>query len=59
MVKHLGRYQVGAKISHAKFGVGTILQLEGEGTHEKVQINFRESGLKWLMIAYAKLELLS
>ncbi|MCK4493304.1 MAG: DNA helicase II [Methylococcales bacterium] len=59
VTKDLGRYQVGAKISHAKFGVGTILQIEGEGTHEKVQINFRESGLKWLMTAYAKLEPLS
>ncbi|MCK5924744.1 MAG: ATP-binding domain-containing protein, partial [Methylococcales bacterium] len=59
VTESLGGHRVGDKISHAKFGLGTILQLEGEGTQEKVQINFRESGLKWLMLAYAKFERLS
>ncbi len=59
VIKNSGLYHKGDKISHAKFGAGTILQLEGEGAHEKVQIKFRESGLKWLMVAYAKLERLS
>jgi DNA helicase-2/ATP-dependent DNA helicase PcrA len=32
--------------------------MEGEGAHERVQINFRAVGIKWLMLAYAKLEAL-
>jgi DNA helicase-2/ATP-dependent DNA helicase PcrA len=52
-------YKAGQKVSHAKFGVGVVLQTEGEGTQEKVQINFKTEGMKWLMLAYAKLEVLS
>lgn len=49
-------YKPGEKISHLKFGLGTILQIEGEESHEKAQINFDKGGVKWLMLAYAKLE---
>jgi len=49
-------YRAGEKINHAKFGLGTILQTEGEGKQEKVQINFYKDGLKWLILAKAKLE---
>ncbi|MDQ7090175.1 MAG: DNA helicase II [Methylococcales bacterium] len=50
------RYKVGEKINHAKFGLGVILQVEGEGKQEKVQVNFYKGSLKWLILAYAKLE---
>jgi DNA helicase-2/ATP-dependent DNA helicase PcrA len=30
--------------------------MEGEGEQERVQINFRNAGIKWLMLAYAKLD---
>jgi DNA helicase-2/ATP-dependent DNA helicase PcrA len=49
-------YQLGEKINHVKFGAGTILQMEGDGRQEKVQINFNQSGIKWLMLAYTQLE---
>jgi DNA helicase-2/ATP-dependent DNA helicase PcrA len=42
----------------AKFGEGMVLQVEGEGAQERVQINFVEVGMKWLMLAYASLETL-
>jgi len=32
--------------------------MEGDGNQERVQINFQEVGLKWLMLSYAKLEVL-
>ncbi len=50
-------YQPGQQVSHPKFGAGVILQIEGEGTQERVQINFKTAGVKWLMIAYAHLQL--
>jgi len=51
-----GSYMLGQDVSHAKFGEGVILQLEGTGAQERVQINFKQVGVKWLMVAYANLE---
>lgn len=51
-----GRYRMGQTVRHEKFGEGVVLQTEGSGDQEKVQINFRNAGIKWLMLAYAKLE---
>ncbi|MDD2759477.1 MAG: 3'-5' exonuclease, partial [Methylomonas sp.] len=50
------RYRMGQSVLHEKFGEGVVLQTEGDGDQEKVQINFRNAGIKWLMLAYAKLE---
>ena len=53
------RYRPGQRVAHAKFGEGIILQIEGEGAQERVQINFAQpAGMKWLMISYAQLEVL-
>jgi DNA helicase-2/ATP-dependent DNA helicase PcrA len=51
-----GSYRLGQSVKHEKFGEGVVLQTEGEGEQERVQINFRHAGIKWLMLAYAKLE---
>lgn len=53
-----GRYQLGQRIRHEKFGEGVVLQVDGEGGQERVQINFANVGMKWLMLSYAKLEIL-
>ena len=53
-----GSYKLGQRVSHAKFGEGVVLQLEGAGAQERVQINFKQAGVKWLMLAYAKLDVL-
>ncbi len=50
------QYRLGQSVRHEKFGEGVVLQTEGEGEQERVQINFRNTGIKWLMLAYAKLE---
>lgn len=49
-------FKLGQTVRHEKFGEGVVLQTEGEGDQERVQINFRNAGLKWLMLAYAKLD---
>ncbi len=51
-----GSYKLGQGVSHVKFGEGVVLQLEGSGAQERVQINFKQVGVKWLMLAYANLE---
>jgi len=50
------KYKLGQSVSHAKFGEGVILQMEGDGAQERVQINFKQVGVKWLMLAYAQLD---
>ncbi|MGR8941846.1 MAG: DNA helicase II [Gammaproteobacteria bacterium] len=54
----VSRYKLGQRVSHAKFGEGVILQLEGQGAQERAQINFKGAGVKWLMLAYAGLQTL-
>ena len=49
-------WRVGQNVRHAKFGTGVIVDAEGRGSDARVQVNFRESGLKWLALEYAKLE---
>ncbi len=51
-----GTFNLGERVMHTKFGEGVVLQMEGEGSQERVQVNFNELGLKWLMLSYAKLE---
>jgi DNA helicase-2/ATP-dependent DNA helicase PcrA len=48
--------KLGQRVSHAKFGEGVVLQVEGDGAQARVQINFRDAGSKWLMLAYANLQ---
>ncbi len=54
----VGTYKLGQRVNHVKFGEGVVLQMEGEGAQERVQINFQQVGLKWLMLSYAKLDVL-
>ena len=53
-----GKFKLGQRVSHAKFGEGVVLQIEGAGAQERVQINFKQVGIKWLMLAYAQLDAL-
>lgn len=52
------QFKLGQRVGHAKFGEGVVLQLEGEGAQERAQINFKQAGVKWLMLSYAQLEAL-
>jgi len=49
-------YRIGQNVSHAKFGAGVIVNSEGSGQDARVQVNFGRNGVKWLALAYAKLE---
>jgi len=49
-------YKVGQSVAHAKFGTGIIIDFEGRGSDARVQVKFRDAGVKWLALAYAKLE---
>ncbi|MFZ7130609.1 DNA helicase II [Avibacterium avium] len=52
-------WRMGQKVKHAKFGNGTIINVEGEDNNTRLQIAFQGEGIKWLIAALAKLEKLS
>jgi DNA helicase-2/ATP-dependent DNA helicase PcrA len=49
---------IGQRVSHNKFGEGIVLNYEGHGSHARVQVNFEDAGAKWLVLAYANLQVL-
>ncbi len=53
-----GELKMGQRVIHHKFGEGVVLQCEGKGERSRVEINFSSAGSKWLMLGFAKLELL-
>jgi DNA helicase II / ATP-dependent DNA helicase PcrA len=49
-------WRIGQTVRHAKFGLGVIVDAEGRGADARVQVNFRDAGMKWLALEYARLE---
>ena len=49
-------WRIGQSVRHTKFGIGIIVDAEGRGGDARVQVNFRDAGVKWLALEYAKLE---
>jgi DNA helicase-2/ATP-dependent DNA helicase PcrA len=50
--------RLGQRVRHGKFGEGIVLSYEGAGAHARVQVNFADSGAKWLVMSYANLEVM-
>jgi len=46
-------------VHHALFGPGTVLDVQGSGSKQKVRITFRNMGEKTLMVQYANLKIQS
>ena len=47
---------LGQRVMHSVFGQGIVLNIEGQGSNARVQVNFDDEGSKWLVAAYANLE---
>ena len=47
---------LGGRVSHQKFGLGTVVTVEGAGEHARVLVNFEDVGSKWLVAAFANLQ---
>nr|WP_294867289.1 UvrD-helicase domain-containing protein [uncultured Pseudogulbenkiania sp.] len=52
---NLKGFAIGQSVTHAKFGLGVVIDAEGGGDDVRLHINFAEHGLKWLDLRYAKL----
>ena len=50
--------EVGARVSHNRFGAGTIVSIEGNGGDAKALIDFDVNGRKNLLLRFAKLDIL-
>jgi DNA helicase II / ATP-dependent DNA helicase PcrA len=48
-------FRIGQNVIHAKFGSGVIVNAEGRGGDARVQVNFRDAGMKLLDLKFAKL----
>ena len=53
-----GKLTLGQRVLHTKFGEGVILNLEGNGSSMRIQVNFEKAGSKWLVASYANLQLI-
>ena len=49
--------RAGQRIEHNRFGLGTIVEISGSGTDLKAKIDFDASGVKILLLKYAKIRL--
>lgn len=47
----------GMKVEHPKFGFGTVVKMEEQGTERKAKINFADFGEKTLLLSFAKLKI--
>jgi DNA helicase-2/ATP-dependent DNA helicase PcrA len=47
---------VGQRVAHQKFGTGIVINIEGQASQARVQVNFENEGSKWLMLSYANLQ---
>ena len=47
---------IGARVRHSKYGVGTIIEIEGEGEDRKLTVSFQDYGAKKLVERYANLQ---
>jgi len=51
-----GRWKLGTRVRHPKFGLGTILDCEGEGEETKLTVSFPGYGQKKFVERFASLE---
>lgn len=49
---------MGDRVKHPVFGEGLVINYEGQGPQARVQVNFDDEGSKWLVLSFAKLEVL-
>jgi len=48
---------IGTRVRHLKFGIGTIIEVEGDGEDRRITVSFQDYGPKKLLERYANLQL--
>ena len=58
-VASTGSLSEGCRIEHQRFGIGTVLKIEGTGENTKATVEFQNAGTKQLLLKFAKFTILS
>ena len=53
-----GELREGCRIEHQRFGIGTVLKIEGTGENTKATVEFRNAGTKQLLLKFAKFKII-
>lgn len=53
-----GELHEGSVIEHQRFGIGTVKKLEGTGENAKATVEFRNTGVKMLLIKFARFKII-
>ena len=53
-----GDLHEGVKIEHQRFGIGTVIKIEGTGENTKATVEFRNLGTKQLLLKFAKFKII-
>ena len=48
----------GVRIEHQRFGIGTVIKIEGTGENTKATVEFRNTGTKQLLLKFAKFKII-
>lgn len=48
----------GSRIEHQRFGIGTVVRIEGTGENTKATVEFQNAGTKQLLLKFAKYKIL-
>ena len=53
-----GDLREGSTIEHQRFGIGTVVKIEGTGENTKATVEFRNTGTKQLLLKFAKYKII-
>jgi DNA helicase-2/ATP-dependent DNA helicase PcrA len=56
--KEILSVKIGQYVKHGRFGEGKVIAITGVGQDRKAEINFEKSGIKKLLLRFAKLEVI-
>ena len=54
----VGDLREGNTIEHQRFGIGTVIKIEGTGENRKATVEFRNTGTKQLLLKFAKFKII-
>ena len=53
-----GDLHEGTRIEHQRFGIGTVIKIEGTGENTKATVEFKNTGTKQLLLKFAKFKII-
>jgi DNA helicase-2/ATP-dependent DNA helicase PcrA len=54
--RQIADFAVGDKVSHDRYGLGTVLELQDKGRNSVITVDFGSDGVKRLMLRVAPIE---